>query len=77
MTTKETGPNIKFEYGFGWATDHATYSHGGSFHTFMHVWPAKGLITIFMTQIELDWPKGGEKIIPKFQDIALARFKQP
>ncbi len=77
MTTKETGSNIKTEYGFGWATDKQTYSHGGSYHTFMHVFPAQGLITVFMTQVEFNWPTGGEKIIPKFQDVALAKFKQP
>ncbi len=76
LTTKETPPNVKTQYGYGWATDHDTYSHGGSFHTFMHVWPQKGLITIFMTQIESNWPKGGEVIIPHFQDLALSTFKQ-
>jgi CubicO group peptidase (beta-lactamase class C family) len=76
MTTKQTPPSVKYNYGFGWATDHATYSHGGSYHTFMHVWPADGLVTIFMLQIEGDLPKGSDKIIPRFQDLARARFKQ-
>jgi CubicO group peptidase (beta-lactamase class C family) len=76
MTTKETPPNIKYQYGFGWATDHNTYSHGGSYHTFMKVWPADGLITIWMTQIQGAWDKPAEKIGPHFQAAALAQYKQ-
>jgi len=77
MTTKETPASVKYSYGFGWATDHNTYSHGGSYHTFMHVWPAQKLVTIIMTQIEGEVPKGGEKVNLKFQDLALAKYKQP
>ena len=38
----------------------------------MHVWPAQGLITMLLMQVEFEPPKGSEKLIPRFQDIALA-----
>jgi len=67
MTSKQTGAAIKVNYGFGWETGLESFGHGGSFRTFMRVYPKKNLIAIFMTQTATDWPgKEGKNVMPAF-----------
>ena len=67
MTSKQTGDGIKANYGFGWEIGADSVGHGGSFRTFMKIYPKQNLITVFMSQTATDWPgKEGAKILPTF-----------
>jgi CubicO group peptidase (beta-lactamase class C family) len=54
MTTKETGPQVKNDYGFGLsASDGSVYGHSGAFKTIMVV--DHGQIRIFLVQQGEEW----------------------
>ena len=70
MTTKQTPPGIKEDYGFGWwDLGGGKFSHGGSFNTCMTVDPKLGLITIYLTQHTGPMVKGGEKAQATFEEF--------
>ena len=63
MLTKETGPSIQKDYGFGWGLGHGmfghpgdSYGHAGAYKTDMDIDPGLGLITILMVQQRGNWP---------------------
>ena len=74
MTSKQTAED-QFNYGFGWATGaEGTFSHAGSFRTFMTVYPKPDVITLLMAQGWGEWPgEEGKKILPTF-DAAAAKL---
>ena len=49
MTTKQTGDDLKDNYGLGWSTG-GSFGHGGAFATNMSIDPKRGLITVYMVQ---------------------------
>lgn len=50
MTTRQTPPTLKENYGLGWATGGDGFGHGGAHATNMSIDPGRGLITVFMVQ---------------------------
>ena len=71
MTKKETPPNVKSAYGFGWAINSTGgYGHGGSFNTSMNIYPKLGLITIYLTQYTGPMVKAAKLAEPKFEAAA-------
>jgi CubicO group peptidase (beta-lactamase class C family) len=74
MTTKQTGPALKDNYGFGYAVNGATFGHGGAYSTHFDVDPQTGLVLVFMVQ-NAGWRNDdGKKILPAFTQAAVERF---
>jgi CubicO group peptidase (beta-lactamase class C family) len=73
-TTKETGPLVKTDYGFGWSLgEHGEYSHGGAYKTYMGVEPERGIVLVFLVQQGAHWgTQRGDKILPTFVKAAQA-----
>jgi CubicO group peptidase (beta-lactamase class C family) len=70
MTRKETGDLVKDSYGFGWNANGAVFEHSGACRTEMRVNRATGLITVFMVQVDGEWPDDGKEIVPAFLKAA-------
>jgi CubicO group peptidase (beta-lactamase class C family) len=70
MTEKETGDLVKDSYGFGWMINGEGFFHPGADRTEMRVNKENGLITVFMVQLEGEWPNNGKEIMPTFLKAA-------
>jgi CubicO group peptidase (beta-lactamase class C family) len=75
MTSKQTGADVKTEYGLGWFTGGGTFGHGGAQATNMTVDSKRGLITVWMVQETGGWLKDGDKAQGAFRTAALERFR--
>ena len=76
MTSKQTAPEVKNEYGFGFAVGGNQFGHGGAYSTNMSVHPKEGLVTVFMVQ-NAGWrTDDGRKIEPTFTKAALEKFSR-
>jgi CubicO group peptidase (beta-lactamase class C family) len=73
MTTKQTGPALKDNYGLGWTTGE-TFGHGGAHATNMTIDPKRGLILIFLVQQAGGFPNDGGKSQGEFHKAAEQRF---
>jgi CubicO group peptidase (beta-lactamase class C family) len=61
MTKRQTGPNIKEDWGLGWSRGGNGFGHGGAHATNMWIDAQRGLITVWMVQETGGFPgKGGE-----------------
>jgi CubicO group peptidase (beta-lactamase class C family) len=60
MTTKQTGDEVKENYGLGWSVNGNGYGHGGAYATNMSVDTKRGLITVWMVQ-HAGYPGDGGK----------------
>lgn len=77
MTSRQTAPELKTSYGFGWTVSGTSFGHGGAYSTNMNVDPERGLVTIFMVQ-HAGWPNGGGgPVQAAFLKEALREFGQP
>jgi len=58
MTTKQTPPVVKQNYGLGLEIYGTGFGHGGTGYSFMYVNPAKNIVTVFLEQmVSLDQPR--------------------
>ncbi len=83
MTGRQTGPQIRENYGLGWATTESRSpgvegipgpcGHGGAYATHMWIDPRRGLITVYMVQSVGAGPEGG-KMETAFRKAADAVF---
>ncbi len=70
MTQKQTGDAVKEPYGFGWNASPTAFVHSGGFRTEMRVNTENGLITVFLVQINGEWPNNGKDLLPAFLKAA-------
>ena len=70
MTQKETGDAVKNSYGFGWNANGVVFVHSGGYRTEMRVNKEKGLISVFLVQVDGEWPNDGKEIMPAFLKAA-------
>lgn len=84
MTSRQTGPSIKENYGLGWSTSGkraepggavipGPCGHGGAYATSMSIDPRRGMITVYMVQ-SVGAGKDGEKMRSAFTKAAEAAF---
>lgn len=73
MTTRETPPG-EGDYGFGLSVAQGHFGHAGSYKTDMNIYPASGLITVFLVQQDGPWPNDGDGMEPAFQAEAARLF---
>ncbi|HSI12025.1 MAG TPA: serine hydrolase domain-containing protein [Chthoniobacter sp.] len=77
MTSRQTPPNLKESYGFGYAVNGATFGHGGAYSTNISVDPQLNLVLVFMVQ-NAGWRNDdGKKIQPAFTAAAVKTFGAP
>lgn len=77
MTSRQTPPNLKESYGFGYAVNGPTFGHGGAYSTNISVDPQENLVLIFMVQ-NAGWRNDdGKKIQPAFTETAVKTFGAP
>lgn len=77
MTSRQTPPNLKESYGFGYAVNGATFGHGGAYSTNISVDPQLNLVLVFMVQ-NAGWRNDdGKKIEPAFKEVAVKTFGAP
>lgn len=50
LSTKQTGKEIKTNYGLGFSIDGDGFGHGGAYATNMHIDTKRGLVTVWMVQ---------------------------
>jgi CubicO group peptidase (beta-lactamase class C family) len=72
MTSKQTGDEVKDNYGLGWSTG-GSIGHGGALSTNMSIDPKRGLITVFLVQ-HAGFPGDGGKSRGAFQKAAEEEF---
>lgn len=73
MTSKQTGDDVKENYGLGWSVNANGFGHGGAFATNMWVDTNNGLITVWMVQ-HSSFPGDGGKSRDAFQKAATEAF---
>ena len=73
MTSKQTGDAVPEGYGFGWATDGASFGHGGALATNMSIDTKRGLILVFLVQ-HAGFPGNGDQSFAAFKDAAEKAF---
>jgi CubicO group peptidase (beta-lactamase class C family) len=73
MTSRQTGPAIKENYGLGWSTGAGSFGHGGAYATNMTIDARRGLITVFMVQ-HAGFPGNGGQSQAAFRSAAQALF---
>ncbi|HZZ80895.1 MAG TPA: serine hydrolase domain-containing protein [Gemmataceae bacterium] len=69
LSSKQTGKDIKANYGLGFAIDGNGFGHGGAYATNMHVYPKKGIVTIWMVQ-HAGFPGNGGQAQGAFRSAA-------
>jgi CubicO group peptidase (beta-lactamase class C family) len=74
MTSKQTGDDLKDNYGLGWSTGGGTPGHGGAHATNMSIDPKRGLIFVWMVQETGGFPKDGDKAQGAFRKAAEEHF---
>ena len=73
MTSRQTAPNLKDSYGFGWSVGEGEFGHGGAYATNMTIDTAHRLIFIWMVQ-HAGFPGDGAKSRDAFMQAARAAF---
>jgi len=73
MTHKQTGPDVKAEYGLGWSVRGPETGHGGAMATNMTIDRDRGLILIYLVQ-HAGYPNDGGRAQTVFHEAAIARF---
>ena len=73
LTSKQTGDEVKEQYGLGFSTGGGTFGHGGALSTNMTVDPKSGLITVFLVQ-HAGFPGNGGQSHNEFRQAALKQF---
>jgi CubicO group peptidase (beta-lactamase class C family) len=73
MTTKQTGEEVKENYGLGLSVSDHGFGHGGAFATNMSVDTKRGLITVWMVQ-HAGYPGDGGKSHGVFVTEAMKAF---
>jgi CubicO group peptidase (beta-lactamase class C family) len=72
MTSKQTGDELKDNYGLGWSAG-GRPGHGGAYSTNMAIDPKTGIVMVYMVQ-HAGFPKDGGKALGEFQKVAEERF---
>jgi CubicO group peptidase (beta-lactamase class C family) len=73
MTSRQTAPNLKDSYGFGWSVGEGEFGHGGAYATNMTIDTAHRLIFIWMVQ-HAGFPGDGAKSRDAFMAAAKAAY---
>jgi CubicO group peptidase (beta-lactamase class C family) len=73
MTSRQTAPNLKDSYGFGWSVGEGEFGHGGAYATNMTIDTVHHLIFIWMVQ-HAGFPGDGAKSREAFMQAAKAAF---
>jgi CubicO group peptidase (beta-lactamase class C family) len=76
ITSRQTAPEIKTSYGFGWQVTPDGPSHSGAYATNMSIYPERGIITVWLVQ-HSGFPGEGNKAYQAFKQAALAAFGKP
>jgi CubicO group peptidase (beta-lactamase class C family) len=79
MTSKQTGDEVKENYGIGWTTGPTPasgFGHGGALATNMHIDPQRGLVTVWLVQ-HAGFPGDGGKAHSVFKHVAETQFAKP
>ncbi len=72
MSTRQTEPAME-SYGLGWGVGEGRFGHGGAYSTGMTIYPAQGLVTVFLVQ-HAGFPGQGSQSHEAFTQAALALF---
>lgn len=76
MTSRQTPPNVKTNYGLGLSLGKDSFGHGGALATNLVVYPKENIVAVFMVQKYGGWGSAdGEKMLPKFRSLALELSK--
>lgn len=74
MTNRQTPPELKESYGFGFAVNGDSFGHGGAYSTNLSIDAKRGLVLVFMVQ-NAGWRNDdGKKIQPAFTKMAIEAF---
>ena len=74
MTSRQTPPELKESYGFGFAVNGDSFGHGGAYSTNLSIDAKRGLVLVFMVQ-NAGWRNDdGKKIQPTFAKMAVEAF---
>jgi CubicO group peptidase (beta-lactamase class C family) len=75
MTSRQTPPDLKESYGFGWAPGGNGFGHGGAYSTNMSIDTQHNLVTVFMVQ-HAGWrsKEDNGKVHSTFQNAAREQF---
>jgi CubicO group peptidase (beta-lactamase class C family) len=73
MTSRQTGHNIKEDYGLGWSRDRGTFGHGGAYGMSMTINAKRNLIMVFLTQ-HAGFPRDGGASRTAFNNAAEQQF---
>ncbi|MDR1283797.1 MAG: beta-lactamase family protein [Opitutaceae bacterium] len=76
MTSRQTPPNVKNNYGLGLGLNDGSFGHGGALSTDFIVYPQENLVAVFMVQKYAGWgtPDGG-KMLPGFHRLVRELYK--
>ncbi len=74
MTSRQTAPTLKENYGFGLALTPTTFGHGGAHATNMTVDTELGLVTVFMVQHTGGFPGNGKEALGAFKNAAARKY---
>ncbi len=72
MTRRQTSPEME-SYGLGWGVGESSFGHGGAYSTNMTIYPAQGLVTVFLVQ-HAGFPGEGNQSHGAFTQAALKLF---
>ena len=73
MATKQTGDEVKDQYGLGWAVGGDGFGHGGALATDMAIDRKRGLVTVYLIQAA-GFPGEGGQGVGRFKNAAMERF---
>jgi len=73
MTSRQTPPDLKDSYGFGWSAGEGSAGHGGAYATNMSVDFKRGLVFVYSVQ-HAGFPGAGGKAQDAFRKAAIALF---
>ena len=71
--SRQTAPELKASYGFGWNVNATSFGHSGAYSTNMTVDPGRGLVTVFMVQ-HAGFPNNAGEVHEAFLTEALREF---
>jgi CubicO group peptidase (beta-lactamase class C family) len=74
MTTRQTAPSLKDNYGFGLTLTPTTFGHGGAHATNMTVDTEHGLVTVFLVQHTGGFPGNGKEALGAFKKAAIDKY---
>jgi CubicO group peptidase (beta-lactamase class C family) len=76
MSRRQTPETVKESYGLGFSLTESSFGHGGAQATNMQIFPAKGLVLVWMVQ-HSGFPGDGGKSQEAFRQQTLIKFARP